>query len=98
MVKKNVLDKWYGISDHPSNSVAPLIKFQRQVTMSPYPLRVIGIHDSFTTWTKSKICFQIRLSRLCYPSNLENKQDNQKNTNNVLKGKPSSVKRETLIK
>jgi hypothetical protein len=49
MVKKKVPDEWRGISGHPSNSIAPLIKFQRQVAMSPYPFGVVRIHDSFTT-------------------------------------------------
>lgn len=53
MNKKSVPDEWRGIAELPSNNITPLIKFQRQVTMSPYPLRVVGIHDSFTSWTNS---------------------------------------------
>lgn len=74
MVKKKVPDEWCGISNHPSNNIAPLIKFQRQVTMPSYPLRVVGIHDSFTTWSNSKRNVHGRFTRFCHQSNLANQQ------------------------
>ena len=65
------------MAELPPNNIAPLVKSQRQVPVSPYPLRIIGIHDSLTCWTNSNRHFQIWLSRLCYPSDLGKSQHYQ---------------------
>lgn len=63
-------DKWCGIAEFPSHNITPLIKFQWQVTVSPNPLGIIGIHDCLTGWANGYRHFQIRLPRFCHPRDL----------------------------
>lgn len=67
---KKLPDKWCGIAEFPSNNIAPLIEFQRQVSVSPYPLGKVRIHDSLTCWANCNRHFQLRLPRFCHPRNL----------------------------
>lgn len=58
-VQKKPPDKWCGIAELPSNNIAPLIKFQRKISMPPYPLRIIRIHYCLTCRTDGDWYFQI---------------------------------------
>lgn len=64
-------DKGSRMAKLPSNDIAPLVKLQWQVTMPPNPFRKIWVHDSFTCGTNCNRNFQLGLTRLSNPSNLQ---------------------------
>lgn len=64
-------DKWGRVAEFPSDNIAPLVKLQRQVTVSPYPFAVVRVHHCLTSWTNSNWDFQVGFTRLCNPSNLK---------------------------
>lgn len=63
-------DERSGVLKLPSHHIAPLIDFERKITMTTNPFRENRIHYSFTGGPNGNRLFKVRISRFRHPGNL----------------------------
>jgi len=66
----NPLMQWESLNKS-HHDVAPLIDFNRQISVRLHPTCKVWIHDGLAGWTDGNVLGQVRISGFGYPSNLE---------------------------